>query len=181
MQCGSRRGAGRAVAREMSSCESCAASHSMRSVESSPSRQPSSRNLKIKWRDDFLAGGQRGIQVRDPDLPAARQPAFSTAQAIAMIRSVRNDVTLRFETFGHHARLHRLDSLAIDDSSTQGARVARGNAEDARDEHACQEHLACDETRAHHRDVSNCPHCECRRKCKCEGQSTTADWMVAHE
>lgn len=40
----------------------------MRSVENSPSRQQSSPSLKIKWRDDFLAGGQRGIQVRDPDL-----------------------------------------------------------------------------------------------------------------
>ena len=40
----------------------------MRSVENSPSRRQSSRSLKIKWRDDFLAGGQRGIQVRDPDL-----------------------------------------------------------------------------------------------------------------
>ena len=39
----------------------------MRSVENSPSRRQSSRSLKIKWRDDFLAGGQRGIQVRDPD------------------------------------------------------------------------------------------------------------------
>ena len=39
----------------------------MRSVESSPSRQRSSPSLKVKWRDDFLAGGQRGIQVRDPD------------------------------------------------------------------------------------------------------------------
>ena len=63
----STRGAGRAVARGMSSFESCAARPSMRSVENSPSRQPSSRSLKIKWRDDFLAGGQRGIQVRDPD------------------------------------------------------------------------------------------------------------------
>ena len=47
-----------------------------------------------------------------------------------MIRSVRNDVTLRFETFRHQARLHRVEYLAIDDSSTQGACVARGNAEE---------------------------------------------------
>ena len=39
----------------------------MRSVENSPFRQRSSPNMKTKWRDDFLAGGQRGIQVRDPD------------------------------------------------------------------------------------------------------------------
>ena len=47
-----------------------------------------------------------------------------------MIRSVRNDVTLRFETFRHQARLHRVEYLAIDDSSTQGACVARSNAEE---------------------------------------------------
>ena len=40
----------------------------MRSVENSPSRQRSSRNLKKNdWRDDFLTGGQRGIQARDSD------------------------------------------------------------------------------------------------------------------
>jgi len=38
----------------------------MRSVENLTSRQRSSRNLKIDWRDDFLADTQRGIQVRDP-------------------------------------------------------------------------------------------------------------------
>ena len=39
----------------------------MRSVENSPSRQRSSPQAKNQWRDDFLAGGQCGIQVRDPD------------------------------------------------------------------------------------------------------------------
>ena len=51
----------------MSSCESCAARPSMRSVENSPSCQRSSPQAKNQWRDDFLAGGQCGIQVRDPD------------------------------------------------------------------------------------------------------------------
>ena len=47
-----------------------------------------------------------------------------------MIRSVRNDVTLRFETFRYQACLHRVEYLARNDSSTQGARVARSNAEE---------------------------------------------------
>ena len=51
----------------MSSYESCAARPSMRSVENSPSRQRSSPQAKNQWRDDFLAGGQCGIQVRDSD------------------------------------------------------------------------------------------------------------------
>ena len=51
----------------MSSCKSCAARPSMRSVENSPSRQRSSPQAKNQWRDDFLAGGQCGIQVRDSD------------------------------------------------------------------------------------------------------------------
>ncbi len=129
----------------------------MRSVENSPSRQRSSPQTKNQWRDDCLAGGQRAMQVRDPEQrddfirdlktkigdqtmmhriareenqSTGRRPAFSTAQAIARIRSVCNDVTLRFETFRHQARLHRVEYLAIDDSSTQGARVARGNAEE---------------------------------------------------
>ena len=51
----------------MSSCESCAARPSMRSVKNSPSRQRSSPQAKNQWRDDFLAGGQCGIQVRDSD------------------------------------------------------------------------------------------------------------------
>ena len=51
----------------MSSCESCAARPSMRSVENSPSRQRSSPQAKNQWRDDFLAGGQCGTQPRDSD------------------------------------------------------------------------------------------------------------------
>ena len=51
----------------MSSCESSAARPSMRSVKNSPSRQRSSPQAKNQWRDDFLAGGQCGIQVRDSD------------------------------------------------------------------------------------------------------------------
>ena len=47
-----------------------------------------------------------------------------------MIRSVGNDVIFRFETFRHQARLHRVGYLAIDDSSAQGACVARDNAEE---------------------------------------------------
>ena len=51
----------------MSSCESCAARPSMRSVENLASRQRRSPKARNQWRDDFLAGGQCGIQVRDPD------------------------------------------------------------------------------------------------------------------
>ena len=47
-----------------------------------------------------------------------------------MIRSVRNDVTLRFETFRHQARLHSVEYLARNDAATQGAGVARSNAEE---------------------------------------------------
>ena len=68
--------------------------------------------------------------AREENQPTGRRPAFSTTQAIAKIRSVRNDVTLCFETFWHQALLHRVEYLAIDDSSTQGARVARGNAKE---------------------------------------------------
>ena len=41
-------------------------------VEGCPSRQRSSRNLKIKSRDDFLAGGQCGIQVRVDEVSPQR-------------------------------------------------------------------------------------------------------------
>jgi hypothetical protein len=51
----------------MSSCESCAARPSMRSVKNPPSRQRSSPKARNQWRDDFLASGQCGIQVRDSD------------------------------------------------------------------------------------------------------------------
>ena len=39
----------------------------MRSVKNPPSRQRSSPQARNQWRDDFLAGGQCGIQVRDSD------------------------------------------------------------------------------------------------------------------
>ena len=47
-----------------------------------------------------------------------------------MSRSVRNDVTLRVETFRYQARLHSVEYLARNDTATQAARVARGNAEE---------------------------------------------------
>ena len=136
----------------------------MRSVENSPSRQRSSRNLKKKTiggmiflpadnveskcailisamisfeiprpRDFKTKIGDQAMMhriAREKNQPAERQPAFSTAQVIAMIRSVRKDVTPRFEIFRHQKRLHRVAYLAYNDAATQGARVERGNAEE---------------------------------------------------
>ena len=68
--------------------------------------------------------------TREENQSTGRRPAFSTAEAIAMSRSVRNDVTLRVETFRYQARLHSVEYLARNDTATQAARVARGNAEE---------------------------------------------------
>ncbi len=90
--------------------------------------RPKTQDQKLKTK----IGDQTMMQriAREENQSTGRRPAFSTAEAIAMSRSVRNDVTLRVETFRYQARLHSVEYLARNDTATQAARVARGNAEE---------------------------------------------------
>ena len=88
------RGAGRAVARGMSCCESCAGRPSMRSVESSPSRQPSSRSDRIEYRR-CKSSALRSRSGATPGRPAwARQLVEYAARSASLI-SCRASSTMR--------------------------------------------------------------------------------------
>ena len=126
----------------------------MRSVENSPSRQRSSPSGEmiflqadnVESKCAILISAMISFKISRPRFQDQDWRSNDDASNCSRRKSAkwktacvfhsgghcdeRNDVTLRFETFRYQARLHRVEYLAIDDSSKQGTRVARSNAEE---------------------------------------------------
>ena len=107
----------------MSSCESCAARPSMRSVKNPASRQRSSPQAKNQWRDDFLAGGQCGIQVRDSDQRDDFIQDFKTKRSQDQEISRPKDLKTKI---GDQTMMHR---LTREENQPAGRRPAFSTAE----------------------------------------------------
>lgn len=104
-----------------------------------------------QWRDDFLATGQHGMQVRDPDqhgnfIQDLKTKVGDQTMTIELLRrrvgqleddlrfqplkiwDERGNVNLRKEIIRRRAHLHNLEYFACNDSTTQGARVVCASA-----------------------------------------------------
>ena len=104
----------------------------MRSVENLTSRQKSSHNLKIDWRDDFLP--THNVQSKCAILISAmisfnisrpRDLKIKIGDQTVMHRVTREENQPAGIPCVFHSACHRQDQF-----SSQGARVERGNAEE---------------------------------------------------